>query len=108
VLYERRGYDIVPELLDEYLTWANDIGLPFIVEKFEFRVIGFWHAVAPAGGAVPATNVHWIVAWNDEKEMLDRWEALGASPEWQAILQRRFYLKTERKLLRAIPRSPLK
>lgn len=110
MLYELRCYDIDPDLLDEYLAWANDRALPLLVEQFNFRLVGFWHVVAPAAGdPTSATNIHWVIAWQDDKEMLSRWEQVGTSSSWAAIFegQPRFHLKVERKLLQPIPRSPL-
>jgi hypothetical protein len=108
VLYELRSYDIDPTLLDEYVAWANDRALPILQGQFGFRMIGFWHAVAPKEGQAPATNVHWLIAWHDEDEMLSRWQEATATSEWKAIGQGqpKFHLKGQRTLLRAIPRSP--
>jgi hypothetical protein len=111
VIYELRSYDIDPPLLDAYLAWANDRALPILVGKFGFRMIGFWHAVAPTlpeSGPAPSTNVHWIIGWQNEEEMLARWAEARASEEWAVINQGRpnFHLKVQQTLLRAIPRSP--
>ena len=62
MIYELRSYEIDPVLLDQYLAWANDQALPILVGRFAFRMVSFWHAVAPSGGETPATNVHWIIA----------------------------------------------
>jgi hypothetical protein len=112
LLYELRSYDIEPSLLDEYLAWANDRALPILTGRFGFRMIGFWQAVAPSTpevGRVLPTNVHWMIAWHSEEEMLARWSAARATDEWKAINegQPKFHLRAERTLLRAIPRSPL-
>jgi len=108
MIYELRSYNIDPALLDQYLAWANDGALPILVGKFGFRMIGFWHAIAPANGEIPETNVHWIIAWHTESEMLDRWKEATSTDEWKAIGQGqpRFHLKAQRTLLQAIPRSP--
>jgi len=110
MLYELRCYDIDPVLLGEYLAWANDHALPLVVEQFDFRLVGFWQVVAPANATeASATNIHWVIAWQDEQEMLSRWEQVLASSSWAAIWdgRPRFHLKVERKLLQPIPRSPL-
>jgi hypothetical protein len=112
MIYELRSYDIEPSLLDQYLAWANDRALPILVGTFGFRLIGFWHATAPSKpepGAAPATNVHWMIAWQSEDEMLARWQEATSTDEWSAINQGppKFHLKVQRTLLRAIPRSPL-
>jgi hypothetical protein len=108
MIYELRSYDIDPPLLDAYLVWANDQALPILVGKFAFRLVGFWYAVAPAAGEAPATNVHWMIAWESEQEMLDRWKEATSTEEWKAIGQGqpRYHLKIQRTLLKAIPRSP--
>jgi hypothetical protein len=110
MLYELRCYDIDPDLMDEYLVWANDRAVPLLAGEFGFQVVGFWQVVAPADGtATSPTNIHWIIAWQNEPEMLARWGEALASPQWAAIRegQPRFHLKVERKLLQPIPRSPL-
>jgi NIPSNAP len=108
MIYELRRYDIDPLLLDQYLAWANDQALPILVGTCAFRLVGFWYAEAPAGGEAPTTNVYWIIAWKSEQEMLDRWKEATSTDEWKAINQGqpRYHLKSERTLLKAIPRSP--
>jgi hypothetical protein len=111
LIYELRSYDIDPSLLDEYLAWANNQALPILVGQFGFRMLGFWHAVAPStpeAGPLPPTNVHWIIAWHSEDEMLAQWTAARATDEWKAINSNRpkYHLKVQQTLLRAIPRSP--
>ena len=111
MIYELRSYDIDPPLLDVYLAWANDKALPLLVGTFGFRLVGFWHAVAPTQpqvGPVPPTNVHWIIAWTDEAEKIAKWTAARASDEWAAINVGRpkTHLRVQETLLRAIPRSP--
>ncbi len=107
-MYELRSYDIDPALLDRYLAWANDQALPILVGKYGFRLVGFWHAVASSGGEAPATNVHWIICWQSEEEMVNRWKEATSTEEWKAIGQGqpRFHLKVQRTLRKAIPRSP--
>jgi hypothetical protein len=112
LIYELRSYDIEPSLLDDYLGWVNHQALPLLVGRFGFRMIGFWHAIAPTtpeAGVAPSTNVHWMIAWHSEDEMLARWSEARATDEWGAINQGlpNFHLKAQRTLLRAIPRSPL-
>lgn len=110
MLYELRCYDIDPDLMDEYLVWANDRAVPLLAGVFDFQVVGFWQVVAPANGAAASpTNIHWIIAWQDELEMLSRWAQVLESSSWAAIWdgRPRFHLKVERKLLQPIPRSPL-
>ena len=109
MVYELRSYDIDPNLIEEYLDWANDKALPILVGQFGFRVVGFWRAVASSEGPAPTANVHWIINWKDEAEMLAKWDAARASAEWIAIRVGlpKYNLKSQRTMLKAIPRSPL-
>jgi hypothetical protein len=116
MFYELRSYDIVPEKIDDYLKWANAKAVPLLTGTFGFRVIGFWHAVQKAGEELPATNVHWMIAWDSEQQMVERWAAARASTEWQTIFKEitdpntgeRIYHKVIRStLLKPIPASPL-
>jgi|HigsolmetaAR202D_1030399.scaffolds.fasta_scaffold24998_2 ABC-type oligopeptide transport system substrate-binding subunit len=109
MIYELRSYDIEPTLLDLYLQSVNDRVLPLLVNTFNFRLIGFWHAVPTSTDPAPSTNVHWIIAWESEQEMLDRWAEAKATEEWAAAWQGlpKFHLKIQRTMLQAIPFSPL-
>ena len=114
--YELRSYDIVPDKIDQYLEWANQKAVPLLTSTFGFKVIGFWHAVQKTGEELPATNVHWMIAWESEQEMNERWAAARASAEWQTIFKEvtdpttgeRIYHKVIRStLLKPIAASPL-
>ncbi|MBI2942123.1 MAG: NIPSNAP family protein [Chloroflexi bacterium] len=108
MIYELRSYEVDPALLEQYLAWANDRALPVLQGTFAFRMVGFWHAITPANGQVPPSNVHWMISWQSEEEMLSRWQEATSSDEWKAIAQGqpRYVLKWQRHLLKAIPRSP--
>lgn len=113
--YELRSYDIVPEKLDEYLNWANSRALPVLVGVHGFRLVGFWRVVQQQGAPVSETNVHWLIAWQSEAEMNERWAKARASAEWLEVIKEAtdpqgnmIYHKVRRStLLQGIPRSPL-
>jgi hypothetical protein len=116
MLYELRSYDIDPAWWDEWHAWATNRALPVLLDTFGFRLIGWWQALAKPGEPEPTTNLHWILAWESEAEMRERWAALLASDAWQAVWaeaidpatgQRRWHRQTRSTLLCALPASPL-
>ena len=116
MLYELRSYDIDPDRWDEYLAWVTARGLPCLCDAFRFRLVGFWQAMAKEGQAPPTTNLHYILAWESEAEMRERYAALVASAAWKALSaemrdpatgERKWVRQTRSVLLRALPPSPL-
>lgn len=117
MLYELRSYDIDPERIDGYLAWANSTAMPILMGQFGFRVKGFWHAIETSEGPAPETNVHWLIAWESEDEMKERWAIARASEEWKAAMAetmdpdqpngRKYHRIVRSKLLAPIPASPL-
>jgi NIPSNAP protein len=117
MVYELRGYDIDPDRWDEYLAWAENRAFPVLFETFQFRLVGIWQAVAKEGEASPATNLQYILAWESEAEMRERWAAVFASDAWQAAWaeavdpatgERKYHRQVRSVLMRALPRSPLR
>ena len=116
MVYELRSYDIDPARVEDYLTWANDRAMPILVGTHGFRLVGFWRALAKTNESLPTTNVHWLIAWESEQEMNDRWAAARASAAFQEAVreisdpatgQSMYHLRRQSTLLRGIPRSPL-
>jgi hypothetical protein len=107
MIYELRSYDIDPAVLDRYLEVVNTRVIPLLINEFKFNVIGFWHAAGSTADA--ATNVHWIVAWESEEEMLRRWDEAKATEVWAEAWrgEPKFHLKIVRTMLSPIPVSPL-
>ena len=90
--------------------------VPPLSGTFGFKVVGFWHAVAKSGEEAPATNVHWMIAWESEQQMNERWAAARASTAWQTIFrdvsdpltgERTHHKVIRSTLLKPIPASPL-
>ena len=106
MLYELRSYDIDPERLDGYLEWANTRAMPILMGQFGFRVTGFWHAIETSEGPAPETNVHWIIAWESEAEMKERW-AMAETMDPEQPNGRKYHRVVRSKLLAPIPASPL-
>ena len=114
MVYELRSYDIAPDKLDEYLAWANNKALPLLVGVYGFRLVGFWKVVPKTGEPAPTTNVHWIIAWESEAEMNEKWAAARASDAWKEIAKETvdangnpvYHMRRQSNLLKAIPRSP--
>jgi len=55
VIYELRSHDIVPESMEEYLSWISQHGLP-VMRRFGFRMVGpgagqGWPLAFPSGHA---------------------------------------------------------
>jgi hypothetical protein len=118
MFYELRSYDIRPEGLEDYLRWANDKVIPLLTGHFGWKVIGFWQAVAKpeSGEERPETNVHWMIAWESERQMIDEWAKVRASQEWQTIFkevidpqtgERIYHRVIKSALLQPVPNSPL-
>ncbi len=114
--YELRSYDIVPHLLQDYLTWANHKVIPLLTGHFGWNVIGFWHAVDKAGEGAPSTNVHWMIAFESEQHMVDEWAKVRASTEWKMIFkevidpatgERIYHRVIKSTLLKPVSNSPL-
>lgn len=115
--YELRSYDINPERIDGYLEWANSRAMPILTKQFGFRLIGFWHTVATADAPVSETNVHWMIAWESEEEMRERWTIARASDAWKEAMSetmdpeqpngRKYHRVVRSNLLAPIPVSPL-
>jgi hypothetical protein len=109
VIYELRSYDIVPELVQEYLGWINEHALP-VMRRFGFRIVGFWWVAKDGTDTRPRTNIRWIVAWDSEEQMEARWAEMKASEEWQAVWRMvkddsnrsRFHRGTRRAILHAL------
>ncbi len=118
MLYELRSYDVHPEQWDAFLVWAERQAFPLLLDHFGFRLVGYWSALSPASEATPVPSVHWMLAWESEEEMLERWAAAIASPEawtmaWNdgtdpATGTSRFYLQTRTTLLQPLTPSPLR
>lgn len=112
MIYELRSYWIIPELLDQYLAWANDQAQPLQKEKFGFRVIGFWSVSGAEGsGSADDPNVVWLTAWESREERERVWTEIRASAEWAAIREGipNFHRQPPNiKFLTGIPSSPLK
>jgi hypothetical protein len=116
MFYEVRQYDIRPDQWGPYLAWVEKKASPVLFEQFKFRLIGFWRGIAKAGEPEPTTNLIWLLAWESEEEMRERWAAMRASAEWQAAWaeiidpstdKSRYHLQTRSTLLRPLPISPL-
>jgi hypothetical protein len=109
MIYELRSYDIVPEKIQEYLTWISAHALP-VMHRFGFRVVGFWWVAKDGDDTRPRTNVRWIVAWSSEEEMERQWAAMKESQDWQAAWRlvldgsgrSRFHRGTKRAILHAL------
>lgn len=109
MIYELRSYDIVPESMEEYLSWISQHGLP-VMRRFGFRIVGFWWVRKDGKDSRPRTNIRWIVAWESEEEMTRQWAAMKASEEWQAAWalvldedgRSRFHRGTRRAILHAL------
>ncbi len=109
MIYELRSYDIVPELIQEYLRWIHEHALP-VMRRFGFRIVGFWWVAKDGADTSPRTNIRWIVAWDSEQQMEGQWAAMKSSEEWQAVWKltkddedrSRFHRGTRRAILHAL------
>jgi hypothetical protein len=109
VIYELRSYDIVPELVQEYLAWIHDHALP-VMRRFGFQIVGFWWVAKDGTDPRPRTNIRWIVAWDSQEQMEAQWARMKASEEWQAVWRMvkddsnrsRFHRGTRRAILHAL------
>jgi hypothetical protein len=116
MFYELRGYDVDPDQWDAFIAWGDEHIAPVLFDQFGFRLVGRWEVVPKAGETPPATNYHWILAWESEAEMHGRWAAVFASDSWKAAWGRqvdpatgksRYITKFSSTLLRPLPLSPL-
>lgn len=116
MLYELRGYDVVPERWEEFLAWGDAWAIPVIFDQFNFRLVGRWQTIPKLGENTPSTNYQYLLAWESEEEMRARWaEALGSAAwkaAWAASLDpatgKSFYLRVQSTLLQPLPLSPLR
>lgn len=116
MLYELRHYDIYPDQWEPYLAWLGERANPVLFDQFQLRLIGFWRGVPKQGEGEPSPNLYWLLAWESEAEMRERWAAIFASPEWQAAWaevinpatgRSKYHRQTSSTLMQALPFSPI-
>ena len=110
MIYELRSYWINPDLMEEYMVWANEKALP-LFRREGFRIIGFWRVDGEAGTPDPAGfNVVWMLQW-DSREQRDReWQRVRSGPDLAKIREGipAYHLREGNfRFLRPTPASPL-
>jgi hypothetical protein len=115
MLYELRRYEIRPDAWDEFLRWGEEWGIPVLIDQFGFRLIGRWEVLPAAGEHSP--TFCWMIAWESEEEMRERWAAAVESAAWKAAWAEaadpatggsKFHLRTRSDLMRPLAGSPLR
>ena len=111
MVYEHRSYDIEPDMLDQYVAWANEKALPLLIGKFGFYVVGFWKKTGtpPEIEEESPANIVWIIRWENEEKRNEAWKHVRASGEWKAIRENAppYWIKIDSKFLAPIAGSPM-
>ena len=114
-MHELRTYDLVPDLIDEYLDRADNLLLPIIKDKVGFPVVGFWRVRKErGGGSLPldqerdvAAQVVWMIAWENMEERDAKWAELQANEDWLRDVDPKYYTGAHVKFMSATAASPL-
>lgn len=111
-VYEIRNYHIQPDQLENYKTWIETHGLPYIRSHME--VIGFWvkgDIDAEVNGApldeMGSANVTWVIRWDSKAARDETMQAVFGGQEWQDIFAKfpggsEAYLRVENKFFQGI------
>lgn len=116
MLYELCSYDVHPDRWDDFVAWTDTRAIPVLSGQFGYRLVGRWQTVPQAGEAVPATNYHYLLAWDDEDDWRARRALAAASEAWHDAWaetidpdtgESKYFLRINHTLLRPFPDSPL-
>ena len=83
MLYELRTYHVIPDTKDEYIKQWAEITHPLFM-KHGFRPMGYWME-----DKEDATDLFYILAWDDMKERDERFGAFQSDPLWVETREKR-------------------
>ena len=111
-VFEVRSYHIDPDRLDEYRTWVEQHGLPYLREHLD--VVGFWigqdepsEITGPPLDELGSANVTWIIEWPSKAARDTGMAGVFSTEEWGEIFARLpagrdTYLRIEARFLEAL------
>jgi hypothetical protein len=82
MINQLRLYDFDPALEDVFLDRFRDHAHRIMTQRYGFRIIAMWLTRDPR-----RARFVYLLSWNDETEMKEKWAAFMADEEWERIKQ---------------------